>query len=172
MKYIAKKCALILTLLSFGLLTNAQKGNLSGSPIIGVSKPIFDSGLGFHIGVNPSYSLSSNFSLEGQLSYSYTEITSSFLSGKTGQSNSTNILMGGRLYLNSEERPNRFYLNLLVGGNYIKEEGNGVKYDGEINMGISSGGFFELGKFLIGLSYETPQNLILKIGYVFNLINS
>ena len=72
-------------LLSFGLHTNAQKGNLSASPTIGVSKPIFDSGLGFHIGVNPSYSLSSNFSIEGQLLSGDAVISEQWVDGFEGK---------------------------------------------------------------------------------------
>lgn len=167
MKNILKKYILILTLLSFVMFANAQKGDFAIAPTIGVTTPILDGGIGFHIGVNPSYSILPSFSIESQLSYLYTKISSSFISGKTGMSNSVNILLGGRQYLNSNEKTTRFYLNLLVGGNYNKQKLNGESYEGEFNFGISAGGFFEFNKFLIGLSYETPQNFILKMGYVF-----
>ena len=158
------KSLFLFAILSYGLIVTAQEDRFSTSATIGVTSPILDSGIGFHIGMNPSYSLSSLFSLEGQVSYLYTKTSSSFLSGNKKLSNSINTLAGGRLYLNSEERTNRFYVNLLFGVNYNKEGLNGIKRDGEINAGFSSGAFFELNKFLIGLSYDTPQNLILKVG--------
>ncbi len=164
MKTQIRKSLIFFAIISFGVISNAQKSNFMTSSTIGVASPILDGGIGLHIGINPSYSLSNKFSLEGQVSYFHTKISSSFLSGNTGSVNSINTLAGGRLYLNSEERTNRFYLNLLVGGNYYKEKRNGFKKDGEINVGFSTGAFFELNKFLIGLSYDTPQNLILKIG--------
>lgn len=167
MKYYFKKSLLFFLLLVFGLSVHAQKDNLKVSPNLGVTTPILDGGIGFHLGINPAYTLSPRFSVEGQVSYLYTKINGSFLSGNEGRSNSINTLVGGRLYLNSEEKRNRFYLNLLFGGNYNKEEINDVKLDGAFDFGFSGGGFFEINKFLIGVSYDTPQNFILKVGYVF-----
>lgn len=154
-------------ILSFGQMAYAQKSNFSTLPTIGVTTRILDNGLGYHIGINPSYLLSPKVSIEGQVSYLYTKITSSFLSGKERKSQSINTLAGGRLYLNSEKRINRFYLNLLIGLNYNKEEFNNVKQSGEFGVGLSGGGFLEFNKFVVGLSYDTPQNLVLKAGYVF-----
>lgn len=162
-----KKNLVLLLLLTAGLLTNAQKNNFTVSTTLGVTTPILDSGIGFHVGVNPAYALFSIFSIEGQISYSFTKVNSSFISGNKGINNSINTLVGGRLYLNSDERTNRFYLNLLVGGNYTKEEENREQYNGDFNMGLSGGVFFESNKFLMGFSYETPQNILFKIGYVF-----
>ena len=157
----------LLMILYFGRITYAQKSHFSTLSTIGVTTRLLDSGLGYHMGMNPTYLLSSKVSIEGQISYLYTKITSSFLSGKERKSQSINTLAGGRFYLNSEERTNRFYLNLLIGLNYNKEEFNNVKQSGEFGVGLSGGGFFEFNKFVIGLSYDTPQNLVLKAGYVF-----
>lgn len=167
MKKFNLKRFLVFVTLFLGLFTNAQNTGLSTLTTIGVTSPLFDDGIGIHVGINPSYPLSNLFSLEGQISYSHTKITSTFISGNQGFGNSVYALLGGRLYFNSEKRINRFYVNLLFGGNYNKEVKNGAIQDGGFVMGVSGGAFVELNKFNIGLSYETPQNLIFKIGYIF-----
>ena len=144
-----------------------QEGNYSSSVSLGVSTPILDNGIGFHIGVNPSYRISPNFSLESQISYIYTQINSSFLSGDSGMINSTNFLLGGRLYIISADRPSRLYINLLVGGNYNKEEVNDDNLFREFKAGFSFGSYFESGHFIVGLSIDSPQNIVLKTGYIF-----
>ncbi|MFK7933937.1 MAG: hypothetical protein AB8G22_10540 [Saprospiraceae bacterium] len=167
MKIAFKRFFVILILLSVGKLLPAQDTNFSTSTTVGITTPILDNGSGFHIGVNPAYSVSPRFSLEGQVSYLYTKINGSFISGNQGKSNAVNTLVGGRLYLSSEERPNRLYINLLVGGNYNNEEIDGRANGGEFSGGFSVGGYVAFRKILLGLSYDTPQNLILKVGYVF-----
>jgi len=162
-----KKKLLLLALISLGLISNAQKSSLSVSPIIGLTMPILESGIGFHIGINPAFSLSPRLSVEGQISYSYTNISSSFLSGNQGSDNSILSLIGGRLYLNSEEKTVRFYLSYLLGGMYRIEEINGIKNEGEFGIGFSGGFFLEWNKFLAGISGDTSDNIVLKIGYVF-----
>lgn len=157
---------LIVALLFSGSLLNAQSNNFSTLATIGINTPILDNGVGYHIGINPSYLLSNSFSAEGQLSYLTTQINGSFLSGNDGKSNAVNALVGGRLYLTSAANPNRFYLNLLLGLSYNKEEINSVTQEGMINPGFSAGAFVELKKLVIGLSFDTPQNLGIKVGYV------
>ncbi len=157
---------IILAILFSGTLANAQSNNFSALATVGLSAPILDSGSGYHVGINPSYLLSNNFSIEGQLSYLATKINGSFLSGNEGKSNAANALVGGRLYLTSAASPNRFYFNLLVGISYNKEEINSLTQEGMINPGFSAGAFMELKKLVLGLSFDTPQNLVLKAGYV------
>ena len=69
--------------------------------------------------------------------------------------------------MTQEERTVRPYLNLLLGLNYLKEELNGTEFESQIDAGISSGLFLELKKVLIGVSYDSPQYLNLKVGYTF-----
>jgi len=161
-----EKALLIVVLLFLGSWVNAQSNNFSSLVTIGVSTPILDNGIGYHVGINPSYLLSNNFSIEGQLSYLNTQVSSSFLSGNDEKSNAVNALVGGRLYLTSAANPNRFYLNLLVGINYNREEVNSVTQEGMINPGFSAGAFVELKRLVIGLSVDTPQNLGIKVGYI------
>jgi len=167
MKYAIKKYILIFVLLLFTFSIKAQKNNFSSSANIGISTPILDNGIGFHIGLNPAYALHSHFSVEGQISYAYTKISGSFLSGNEGNISSINALAGGRLYFNAEEKTTRFYLNFLLGGNYNVEAIDNIDKGGEFGMGFSGGVFCEWNNLLVGAAYETPQNVVLKIGYIF-----
>lgn len=146
---------------------NAQQKKLLVQPTIGVTAPILDGGIGFHLGVNPSIRITQRFSIEGQVSYMNSQITSSFLSGNVGSINSINTLAGGRWYLNDEEKTTRFFVNLLGGLNYFNEKIDNRADRDQYDVGASVGGFVELNKILIGLSYETPQNVVLKLGYSF-----
>ncbi|MGB1204021.1 MAG: hypothetical protein ACPG5B_00155 [Chitinophagales bacterium] len=167
MKNVIKKYCLIFTLFLLTFSIKAQQNNFSSSANIGISTPILDNGIGFHIGLNPAYALHSHFSVEGQISYSYTKISGTFLSGNKGNISSINTLVGGRLYFNSEEKAARFYINFLLGGNYKAKTINNIDKGGEFGMSFSGGGYCEWNNLLIGAAYETPQNVVLKIGYVF-----
>lgn len=167
MKIYIRKNIVILSLLLLALNTNAQSHHFSSSATIGVTAPILDNGLGFYVGFNPSYALSPFISAEGQISYLYTKTTSSFLSGKMGYSNSVNTLIGGRLYFNSQEKTVRLYINLLAGVNYNKEESDGIKKESEFSPGLLGGLFLEFDKLLTGITFESPQNMVLKVGYIF-----
>lgn len=151
------------------LSTYAQEKDFSISPFVGVTMPILDNGVGAYAGINTSYSITSRFAIEGQVSYLNTKVNSSFLSGNEGVINSANALVGGRVYLSPQEKKTRFYLNALVGGNYSKESVNSIEGDTEFTLGFSGGGFVQIKNFIVGLSYETPQNIVLKAGYNFPL---
>lgn len=162
-----KKLMIFLIMVGFFNHTKAQEQKFSTLTTIGITSPILDNGIGFHVGLNPHLRLTERLSAEGQISYIYTKISSSFLSGNTGSINSINTLVGGRLYLNSEDKNTRFSFNVLAGLNYIKEEENGIAKDTELNLGFSGGLFMDLSKITLGLTYDTPQNLVLKLGYSF-----
>ncbi|MEL6135259.1 MAG: hypothetical protein AAFR59_18030, partial [Bacteroidota bacterium] len=162
-----KKLLLLLVLLACALLTKAQDRPFSTALAVGITTPILDNGLGFYTGIHPSYHLSSHFSLEGQVSYLYTSISGSFLSGEQATSHAINTLAGGRLYLNGEASKYRFFLNLLLGGNYTQEQTEGMAGEGAFGLGFSGGGYMQVGKLWLGLSYDTPQNVVLKAGYRF-----
>lgn len=159
-----KNSLILLTIFMCATSTIAQKSKFSVFPNFGVTKPILDGGLGFHAGVNPSYKLSNRFALEGQVSFSYTDISSAFLSGKRGSVSASNFLTGGRLYLNPNSKKSIFYLNLLAGLNVIKEKSEGLVLGTEYGFGFSTGGFVNLSGLTLGITYDTPQNLVLKLG--------
>jgi len=159
----------ILLIFFFGsvIQTIAQDNKLTTLTTIGITSPILDNGIGLYLGVNPNFQITERLTAECQISYSFTKIGSSFLKGDKGFFNSVNTLAGGRLYINREDAKARFYFNLLIGLNYLKEKENNINKEGEFNIGYSGGIFMDISKVTVGLSYDTPQNLILKLGYSF-----
>ena len=162
MKNCIKILSFTLFFLSLCSTTIAQKRNFSLTPTIGLSIPILDNGIGIHFGVNPAYAVSSRFSIESQLSYVAAKIDGQFISGEEGFQENFNALIGGRLYVRSDEKKIRPYFNLLLGGTLNRES----DYQ-EYIFGLSTGFFVDIKRFLIGLSVETPGYGILKVGYVF-----
>jgi hypothetical protein len=148
----------LLFLLCLSFTINAQEGDFSILPTAGIAAPILDNGTGFTVGLNPAYTVNPYFSIEGQISYTYIK-TTAFISGKSGKINSLYTLIGGRLYFLPKEKTVRPYINVLGGGNY----GN----DSDYNLGLSVGAFLEMKKTVMGLSFETSQNLVLKLGRIF-----
>ena len=159
---------LILLLLFFGLINNtiAQEKSFEKLVTIGISQPILNNGTGFHVGFNPSFELTNSFSLEGQLSHIYTNIDSYFLSGDYGRSNDVNLLAGGRFYLNSSENKNRFFINLLLGLNYERDDRVDREIREEYRLGFSVGGYYRFKKINFGLTYDS-HHIVLKCGYSF-----
>ena len=159
---------LILLLLFFGLINNsiAQEKSFEKLVTIGISQPILNNGTGFHVGFNPSFELTKSFSLEGQLSHIYTNIDSYFLSGDYGRSNDVNLLAGGRFYLNSSENKNRFFINLLLGLNYERDDRLDREIREEYRLGFSVGGYYRFKKINFGLTYDS-HHIVLKCGYSF-----
>ena len=159
---------LILLLLFFGLINNtiAQEKSFEKLVTIGISQPILNNGTGFHVGFNPSFELTKSFSLEGQLSHIYTNIDSYFLSGDYGRSNDVNLLAGGRFYLNSSENKNRFFVNLLLGLNYERDDRLDREIREEYRLGFSVGGYYRFKKINFGLTYDS-HHIVLKCGYSF-----
>ena len=157
-----KLFSLTLFFLSLCATSIAQKRNFSISPIIGLTVPILDKGSGLHFAVNPAYAVSSRFSIESQLSYSYANIDGKFLSGEKDFQENFNALIGGRLYVLSDEKKIRPYFNLLLGGMLNRRS----DYE-EYIFGLSTGFFVDINRFLVGLSLETPGYGIFKVGYVF-----
>ena len=159
---------LIFLLLFFGLITNiiGQEKSFEKLVTIGICQPILNNGTGFHVGFNPSFELTKSFSLEGQLSHIYTNIDSYFLSGDYGRSNDVNLLAGGRFYLNSSENKNRFFINLLLGLNYERDDRLDREIREEYRFGFSAGGYYRFKKINFGLTYDT-HHIVLKCGYLF-----
>jgi len=170
MNFIKKGIIAIMFLAFVGTFANAQTNDFSITATVGVGTPILDNGIGWHIGVNPGFSVSEYFAVEAQVSYFNTKITGSFLSGDTGKAHAVNGLIGPRLYFTPQDAKVRPYINGLIGGLYnreIKERIGGTSTISEFDIGFSGGAFVEIDKFVVGLSYDTPQNLILKVGYSF-----
>lgn len=163
-----KRIPLFFLLMVFGLSNYfyAQEKRLEFQPTIGVSSPILDNGFGVYAGFNPYTRITESLYAEGQISYMYTHVSSSFLSGNIGFTHTANTLIGGRLYVNPDHHGARFFFNLLLGLNYLNESNKPGGAD-DITFGYSGGTFLELNRFITGLTFDTPQHLILKLGYSF-----
>lgn len=159
---------LLFLLLFFCFMNNiiSQDKSFENLVSIGVSQPILNNGTGGHVGFNSSFQLINIFSLEGQLSHIYTNIDSYFLSGDYGQSNDLNLLLGGRFYLNSFEDKNRFFINLLIGLNYERDNRLGREIKEEYRLGFTFGGYYRFKKINFGLTYDT-HHIVFKCGYSF-----
>lgn len=162
-----KKLYLLLLLVLLVFHANAQENRFSLMPTIGLTSTILDNGLGIHLGVNPSIRLTERISAEGQISYSFINISSSFISGNVGTVQSINTLAGGRFYFSAEDKNTRVFINLMSGLNYLREKENDLVKDGEFNLGFTAGAFVEVKNITIGLSFESPQNIALKLGHSF-----
>jgi hypothetical protein len=160
------------TVVIFTLLTgsnlNAQGNSFFLIANSGISTPLLEEGIGFHIGLTSSYSLTQHLAVEGQVSYVRTNIKSAFISGRSGIANTCNLLAGARLYFNSEDKKVRPCINLLLGGMYNDEEKEGLDLDPEFGVGLSLGTFVEINKLILGVSFDTPGNIIFKVGYRFS----
>jgi len=167
MNFTKNGLAIIVFLTLVGTIANAQTNNFSSTVTLGVGVPILDGGIGGHIGFNPSLSISEYFAAEGQISYANIRVNSTFLSGKTGTIHSVNALVGPRLYFTAQDAKVRPYINFLIGGLYNSEVIDNIDSDSEFGFGYSGGAFVKINQFVLGLSYDTPQNLIFKVGYTF-----
>lgn len=158
--------------LLFFLLLLSIAGSLSGQErkrilqgTVGVASPILDNGLGIHLGVNPAFQMRKQFFAEGQVSYIYTNAQSSFLAGETSTAHTANVLLGARVYLNSPAQTTRFFLHAMFGF-FCHREVNQFEAD-EIGLGRALGGYVEFNRLVTGLAFNSPQHLILKLGYSF-----
>lgn len=156
---------LVLACISLCSRVFGQDNRLSTLATVGVATPILDGGLGVHLGANPSLRLTPRLAVEGQVSYIYNRINSTFLSGNTGEGHTVNTLAGARLYLNGEGSKSRLFVNLLAGLNYTSEQVDNRQRETYFDLGLSTGLFVLRDRLALGLSFDSHQYLVLKIGY-------
>jgi len=132
-----------------------------------ITTPILDNGTGFSLGLNPSKDLNRFIKAEMQINYNYTTISSSFVSGRTGSVNSGNVLVGGRLSFMPSEKPNRIYVNALIGANLSREMKDGLETQDDLLFGLSSGVYVKLKQFAVGAGVEAPAYFFVRAGYTF-----
>lgn len=142
----------------------AQTQKFSANVNVGPLAKLLDSGLGFHVGVQPHYALWKYVGIEGLANYSNTKITSTFISGQTGRETNVNLLLGGRVYFVSPEKKNRVFANLLLGQSFYKETINGIAKPRSSEAAGSLGLYFQPSRFLIGIGGESPGYLFLRFG--------
>ena len=161
-----KKLLFFLIVVGFVNQAKAQDRKFSTLTTVGITSPILDNGIGFHLGLNPNLRLTGRLSAEGQISYIYNNIDSFFLTGYYGSTNHINLLCGGRFYMNSAENINRFFINLLLGLNYEREDRSDREIREEYRLGFAFGGYYQYKKLNFGLTYDT-HHIVLKCGYSF-----
>ncbi len=170
MNFSKKGIIVIIFLALVGTIAKAQTNDFSNTLTLGIGTSLLNTGPGFHVGYNPTFSVHKYFAVEGELSYFNQNIRSTFMTGNTGNAHSVNVLTGGRLYFNSEDKNIRPYINFLIGSLYYRET---IEIDQRINttseIGIHGliGGYVSINQFVLGLSYDRRFNLILKAGYTF-----
>jgi len=144
----------------------AQKNPLKASVTVGWAIPILDGGRGIHFGINPNYSFSKFFAVEGQLSYAYANIEK-FLIGDPAKAHVSNVLVGGRIYIVEDDKEFRPYLNLLGGVLYYFEKDKTTQMNSSFfSLGLSAGLHLKIRKrFTVGIAGETSAFLVMKAGY-------
>lgn len=121
----------------------------------------FEAANGFHLGINMYQRNAQRWTWDAQLSVNNTaaKFTSSNLF-------TINTLYGARYYFNEPVSKTRFFLNLL-GGVALRID-NGDDYtETTLDVGYSAGFYAERKRFLFGVSVDSPENLIFKVGYSF-----
>jgi len=116
---------------------------------------------GFHLGINMYKAHAIRWTWDSQLSFNY-----------TGDSNSSSDrfttlgLFGIRRYFSSHENSTRIFMNLL--GGLALEIDSGDDFTETLpDVGYSVGLYVQSKKFVYGLSVESPENLIVKVGISF-----
>jgi hypothetical protein len=165
MIYQIKKYVFVFFLVFIATAVGAQERNFSHATTLGYCSPIMSAGFGYHLAYNPGISLTENFGIQGQVSYSYAKITSTFLSGNTGYTKSFSLLLGPKLYLREETKTFRPYLSALAGIDRVIEKRSDEVREPELIFGLSMGVFAEINRFIVGFSAETPGFLVFKLGY-------
>lgn len=167
---------------SFG--QEAKETKNSSTIYIGYPGDYFDSpDLGLYVGYNYQFSIRPRFSWEAQASFSYSKFDrdDSLFGHNGGEKQGVVLLCGPRLYLSKASRRTRLYINLLAGLAYFAEsefrnngpvEGPGgieILFEENIaEIGYSLGAYLEFNdKFVIGTSFESRTNQVVKIGLKF-----
>ena len=130
---------------------------------------------GYHAAVNVTYPFNAFFELEGQLSFSgmkFKRATNNF-AHDGGEVKNLNLVGGIRVYMRSQDRRFRPYVNFLIGfGNGINNEYDDANslvktttgplgYSTAFNVIIDE-------KYIVALGVEGPTtNIVAKVGYQF-----
>ena len=163
------KVIVVFALCFIGLGMNAQSSKFHFLGTVGITKPIMNNGLGASLGFNPSYAFGEILSVESQVSYTFTNVTGSFIVGDKGTVNELGAFIGPRVYFNKAEKRTRFYINLLIGGVFVSDNvgTEDDKYISEWNLGLTTGFYVERDSVVYGLAVQSYESFVLKIGFQF-----
>lgn len=142
----------------------AQSKKFSVNLNAGPGVKLLESGVGFHVGVQPYYAVWKYAGIEALASYSNIKINGSFISGRKGKETNVNLLLGGRVYFVSPEKKNRVFVNILFGQRYTTKTLDGNKTGPAWESAGSAGLYFQPSRFLIGAGVESPGYVFLRFG--------
>lgn len=118
----------------------------------------FDKVRGVHLGVNYYKADAGLIGWDSQLS-----INSSF---SYENSVTFSALIGGRIYFNGPDNSDRYFFNALGGAAFYSAVGD--DYTENLFTAAYSGGFHAaFKKIQLGVSFERPEVLVFKVGYIF-----
>jgi len=169
LKMKAKTRILLMTVfcICLNLTLNAQAKKMEFSSTIGfvlnheeLGTDFQEFGYGGHLGFNLYSKKAKRLKTDLQVSLN--------LSGGEGISSdffSLNALYGGRYYFTKLEKSTKVFTNILVGGSFVSELGDDFT-ENRLEFGYSVGLFINPKRFLIGVSAESFNNFIFKIGYI------
>jgi len=163
-----RTCYLVALLLFVGVASRAQGSKKEITPTIGfvVSHEEFgladlETAFGIHIGANMYSRELKRIKSDLQVS-----LNLSGMPAGSGRILSFNALYGGRYYILNPEKPASVYVNALVGGVFIAESGDDYT-ENRFGLGYSAGVFGDIDRFIVGISVESFNAYILKVGYSF-----
>lgn len=145
----------------------AQYSKWSAVVTLGTVIPLLDSGVGFQLGVQPHYAIWRYLGVEGLLNFSRTNISGNFISGTKSNEMVINSMLGARLYLNAPEKRNRFFVNMLLGQSFYREQFRNGEDRSFREWGLSTGLYFQPSRYILGLGMESPGYLFIKAGMKF-----
>ena len=116
---------------------------------------------GFHLGLNMYKSNARRLGWDTQLAFNLTDDKNSSSTYFT-----PTIMGGGRYYFTSDEKRIRVFTNFLAGFALELESGDDFTAT-EPDIGYSVGLFVQAKKWVYGVSVESPENLIFKVGITF-----
>jgi hypothetical protein len=163
--YFVSAVILFLTLLVNPKLSG-QEHNIQHLAVAGISTPVLDNGLGFHLGYQPGIDLSNYFSVEAYAGWSHTRINGAFLSGDTGSSQSLELLIGPRIYITRQGKKYRPSIHLLAGIQYLIEKEENDAPIKEFGLGVLPGISLDINRLQLGVFLSTPGLFGIRMGYM------
>jgi len=157
---------LILTVFGATALS-AQDGKFKLTPNVGLATTILSGGAGVQVAINPSYQLYKSLHAEGQISYSNVQAGDTFFSANE-KVTAVNALVGLRVYLFGNAATTRLYTNLMIGiTSYQVTNFSTGRETNTQDAGASLGLYLERKKFVVGVSFDSPEHMVLRVGFVF-----
>lgn len=165
--HIVKTLIFIFTLLSYNAFSQTTSKKLHITPMVGVNTPILGAGYGISTAISTAYDVHQLLSVEAQVSYFQTKVTSKFLSGGQETVKGNEITGGIRVNITPQDKPFSVYTNLLTGIGLSKTYEDSVEVYSTRAMPIQMGLFSRYKRIAAGISFSNMSNLNFYAGYIF-----